>query len=82
MQFCLTIYTGDFGQPPIIFSMLPTSRCLPLYRQTHALGGPVLLAVEDAIAQTEGLMTGGTAAVGGQLSDLCRDVAARGANDA
>lgn len=62
--------------------MLPTSPCLPFHRQTHALGGPVLLAVEDVIAQTEGLLTGETTAVGGQLSDLCRDVAARGTNDA
>lgn len=42
----------------------------------------MLLAVEDAIAQTQGLLTGKTSAVDGQLSDLCRDVAARGTNDA
>ena len=75
--------TGDFS-PLMIVTMLPQlSLCVVCRRrQTHALGGPVSLAVEDAIAQTEGLLTGGTTASVGQLSDLCRDVAARGTSDA
>ncbi|CBJ30288.1 conserved unknown protein [Ectocarpus siliculosus] len=45
--------------------------------ETHAMGEPFSSAVEGVIARTEGLMDG-SAVVGEQLSDICREIVTRG----
>ena len=56
---------------------LPSPARAPASGQTQAMGEPFLSAVEGVIAQTEGLLHGGVA-VGQALSDVCRNIAARG----